>query len=88
MQNAQTAGVADRTLLNLFHIDRLDSNQAQLPEGDGYFDYVTGITIFPEKGYMMFPKVQPFGDYLASELTNASDAGFLLMSCTNTPNRS
>jgi cell surface protein SprA len=77
LQNAQTVGVADRTLLNLFHIDRLDSNQAILPEGDGYFDFVNDITIFPQKGHMMFPKVQPFGNYLASELTNVNDSGFL-----------
>ena len=77
LQNAQTAGVSDRTLLNLFDIDRLDSNQIILPEGDGYFDYVQGITIFPDKGFMMFPKVQPFGSFIASKLSNPADAPFI-----------
>lgn len=76
-QNAQTPGVSDKTLLNLFDIDRLDSNQTVIPDGDGYFDFVQGITIFPNKGFMMFPKIQPFGTYIASKLTNAADVGFI-----------
>jgi cell surface protein SprA len=77
LQNASTPGIAERTLLNLFDIDRLDVNQSSLPEGDGYFDYVSGITIFPDKGFMMFPKAQPFGSFIESKLTDINDAGFI-----------
>ncbi|WP_245780660.1 T9SS outer membrane translocon Sov/SprA [Lutibacter maritimus] len=77
LQNAETPGVADKTLLNLFDIDRLDQSQFLTPEGDGYFDYVEGATVNSEKGYIIFPSVQPFGDDLASKLTNAADANYI-----------
>lgn len=77
LQNAETPGVADKTLLNLFDIDRLDQSQFLTPEGDGYFDYVEGATVNSEKGYIIFPSVQPFGDDLASKLTNAADVTYI-----------
>ncbi|NLP57850.1 cell surface protein SprA [Lutibacter sp. B1] len=77
LQNAQTSGVSDRTLLNLFDIDRLDQNQFYTPEGDGYFDYVEGSTVNSEKGYIIFPTVEPFGKDLESKLTNSNDANYV-----------
>ena len=73
LQNAQTAGVSDRTLLNLFDVDRLDQSQFYTPEGDGYFDYVEGVTVNSEKGYILFPNIEPFGKDLQSKLTNSAD---------------
>lgn len=73
LQNAQTTGASDRTLLNLFNIDRLDQNQFLTPEGDGYFDYVEGSTVNSEKGYIIFPTVEPFGKDLENKLTDPSD---------------
>ncbi len=77
LQNAQTPGIADVTLLNLLYLDRLDSSESTQEGGDGYFDFVRGITIVPEKGLVIFPKVQPFGSYLASKLTATADNGFI-----------
>ncbi len=77
LQNAQTPGIADVTLLNLLYLDRLDSSASTQEGGDGYFDFVRGITIIPEKGLVIFPKVQPFGSYLASKLTATADNGFI-----------
>ena len=77
LQTAQTPNISDRTLLNLFYIDRLDQNDIQIPEGDGYFDFVEGITIKAAKGYMMFPKVQPFGSYIDGILTDPDDDDFV-----------
>jgi cell surface protein SprA len=77
LQNATTSGVPERTLLNLLHIDRLDSNQTTIDGGDGYFDYITGITIFPDKGLIMFPEVQPFGAYIDNILTETADDIFV-----------
>ena len=61
LQNAQTPGVSDKTLLNLLDVDRLDQSMFYTPEGDGYFDYVEGATVNSEKGYIVFPNVEPFG---------------------------
>jgi len=79
LQTAATSGVSTQPLLNLFYIDRLDQNDISLPGGggDGYFDYVEGITIFSQKGYIMFPKVEPFGSYIDGVLTDANDDHFV-----------
>lgn len=77
LQNAQTVGISDKTLLNLFDIDKLDQSQFAVPEGDGYFDYVEGSTVNSEKGYIIFPTVQPFGKSLESKLTAAADATYI-----------
>ena len=73
LQNAQTDGVNDRTLLNLLRLDRLDQNNNNKPEGDGYFDYVEGITMDSPNGYFIFPIVEPFGAYLDSQLDPQDD---------------
>ncbi len=77
LQNAQTVGVADKTLLNLLDVDRLDQSQFLTPEGDGYFDYVEGATVNSEKGYIIFPTVQPFGKDLEAKLTDVNDATYI-----------
>ena len=74
LQNAKTPGVADKTLLNLIGVDRLDQNQTYTPGGDGYFDYVEGATVNSEKGFIIFPTVEPFGKNLQTKLTNPDDA--------------
>ena len=73
LQNTQTPGVSDKTLLNLLDVDRLDQSLFYTPEGDGYFDYVEGVTVNSEKGYIIFPNVEPFGQDLQSKLTDSDD---------------
>ena len=73
LQNAVTTGVNDRTILNLLRLDRLDQNNNVQLEGDGYFDYVEGITIDSPNGYFIFPVVEPFGEYLDNELVPEDD---------------
>ncbi len=73
LQNAQTPGVNDRTLLNLLRLDRLDQNNNNKPEGDGFFDYVEGITIDSPNGYFIFPSVEPFGEDLDDQLMPEDD---------------
>ncbi|RXP64672.1 cell surface protein SprA [Lutibacter sp. HS1-25] len=74
LQNAKTPGVADKTLLNLLDVDQLDITLNYKPEGDGYFDYVENNTVNSEKGYVMFTKVEPFGEDLQKILTSPEDA--------------
>ncbi len=73
LQNAQTPGVNEKTILNLLRLDRLDQNDNVMPEGDGFFDYVEGITIDSPKGYFIFPTVEPFGEYLDNLLIPQDD---------------
>ena len=54
----------ERILLDVFNFDRLNVYNDIQPGGDGFFDYVPGITINPQNGLIIFTKVEPFGEYL------------------------
>ena len=49
-------------LLRLLNLDNLNSQQDN--QFDGVFDFIEGVTIIPSKGRIIFPVVEPFGDYL------------------------
>ena len=77
LQNAVTPGANDKTLLNLFNLDVLDQNNLRKEEGDGYFDYVEGLTVKSDNGSILFPYVEPFGRDLERLLTSAEDEQYL-----------
>ncbi|RAJ11240.1 T9SS outer membrane translocon Sov/SprA [Arenibacter echinorum] len=54
----------DRILLDVFNLDRLNAYNDLQSGGDGFFDYVEGITIDSQTGNIIFTKVEPFGEYL------------------------
>jgi cell surface protein SprA len=62
------SGLEDRILINVFNLDRLNVYNDVQPGGDGFFDYVPGITVDPQSGRIIFTKVEPFGEYLFDEL--------------------
>ncbi len=61
-------GLEDRILLNVFNLDRLNLYNDVQPGGDGFFDYVPGITVDTQTGRIIFTKVEPFGEFLFDEL--------------------
>jgi len=64
---APTAGDApleERILLDVFNLDRLNLYNDVQPGGDGFFDFVDGITIDSQNGLIIFPSVEPFGEHL------------------------
>lgn len=60
--------VEQTTLLRVFRLDRLNTNNDPVQGGDGFFDYVPGITIDPQNGLIIFTTVEPFGEYLFNKL--------------------
>jgi cell surface protein SprA len=62
------ADVENNTLLRVFNLDRLDFNQNLQPEGDGFFDFLPGITVDTKNGRIIFTSVEPFGEYLFNKL--------------------
>ena len=62
------ASLDDRILLNLFNFDRLNKYNDPQPGGDGFFDYLPGITIDEQYGKIFFTKVEPFGSFLYNTL--------------------
>jgi len=62
--------VKDQILLRVFHLDQLNFNNDPQQGGDGFFDYVPGITIDAENGRIIFTTVEPFGKHLFDKLNN------------------
>ena len=54
--------LANKTLLQVMNLDRLDSNKESNP--DGLFDFLDGYTILPTVGKIIFPVAEPFGAHL------------------------
>jgi cell surface protein SprA len=54
-------------LIKVLNLDRLNSQNEYSPNGDGIFDFAEGITINASKGFVMFPVLEPFGDFLRSK---------------------
>ncbi|MFD2588459.1 cell surface protein SprA [Croceitalea marina] len=62
------AGFEDRILINIFNLDRLNIYNDVQAGGDGFFDYVPGITVDTQSGRIIFTKVEPFGEFLFEQL--------------------
>ena len=60
--------IANKPLLQVMNLDRIDSNQESNP--DGFFDYIEGYTVQPTNGKIIFPVVEPFGSNLERKIGN------------------
>lgn len=63
-------------LLRVFNLDKLNFNNDPQFNGDGFFDFVPGITVLQQNGKIIFTNVEPFGKYLFDVLdidNNPSD---------------
>lgn len=66
--NTWNANLTKKNLLQVFHFDQLNAYNDPQNGGDGFFDFVEGVTIDPEYGKIIFTKVEPFGQFLHNEL--------------------
>jgi len=55
-----------KPLLRVMNLDRLDKKNNKTP--DGKFDYIEGYTALSSMGRIIFPVLEPFGSYLASQI--------------------
>lgn len=67
--------VEETTLLRVFNLDNLNTNGDPITGGDGFFDFVPGLTIDSERGNIIFTSVEPFGEYLFHKLDPDPVAG-------------
>ncbi|WP_136481533.1 T9SS outer membrane translocon Sov/SprA [Cognatitamlana onchidii] len=51
-------------LLRVFNLDKLNYNNDPQTRGDGFFDFVPGLTVIPQNGKIVFTSAEPFGEYL------------------------
>ncbi|SFZ90773.1 cell surface protein SprA [Flaviramulus basaltis] len=56
-------------LLRVFNLDKLNFNNDPQSKGDGFFDFVPGITVIPQNGKIVFTSAEPFGEYLFNKLS-------------------
>lgn len=56
-------------LLSVMHLDDLDQ-QLDPGKSDGVFDFVSGITVLPSTGRIVFPVLEPFGKLLSDSINN------------------
>lgn len=68
------ADVADTPLLRVFNVDQLNYTNDPQVGGDGFFDFVPGTTVDTQNGRIIFPVVEPFGEFLYDKLVE--DGGF------------
>ncbi|MCF6295236.1 MAG: cell surface protein SprA [Flavobacteriaceae bacterium] len=60
-------------LLRVFNLDKLNFNNDPQTNGDGFFDFVPGITVIQQNGKIIFTNVEPFGKYLFDRLSNGGE---------------
>lgn len=58
----------NHTFLNLMGWDVLNQNGFPQKKGDGHFDYLENITIYPKNGFLFFPVLAPFGKDLEQKI--------------------
>lgn len=68
-------GIKSRPLIRVLQLDRLN-NQLD-PQPDGIFDFVPGVNINPQNGRLIFPVVEPFGEFLREEIVENGNSNNL-----------
>jgi len=68
--------VKDTPLLNVFNLDRLNYNNDPQTGGDGFFDYLPGITVDVQNGRIIFTTKEPFGKLLFDKLDTGSGENY------------
>lgn len=66
--------VSQTPLLKVFNLDKLNYNNDPQEGGDGFFDFIPGLTVDQQNGRIIFTTVEPFGKTLFEKLrTNPSE---------------
>ncbi len=72
-QKILTDSLRKEKFLRALNLDNLNSQLDYVPEGDGVFDFIEGVTIRSSNGRVIFPMVEPFGGYMKQKIL--SDIG-------------
>ncbi len=68
------AALKNQALLRTLSLDQLNLYKDPEPEGDGFFDFIPGITVNPQFGRIIFPTVEPFGETLFKILDDSNSS--------------
>ena len=84
--------VSETPLLKVFNVDKLNYNNDPQAGGDGFFDFLPGLTVDQQNGRIIFTTVEPFGklifdklklgteDYYNASTYNANQAKYVFRS--------
>jgi cell surface protein SprA len=79
--------VTKTPLLNVFNIDRLNYNNDPQRGGDGFFDFIPGLTVDQQNGRIIFTTVEPFGKVIFDKLKLPGDGSDYYNPNTYNPNQ-
>ncbi|MCZ4319650.1 cell surface protein SprA [Aequorivita viscosa] len=79
--------VKDEILLKVFNLDRLNFNNDPQQGGDGFFDFLPGLTVDAQNGRIIFTTVEPFGKHLFDKLSLSNAPATYSMPETYNPNQ-
>ena len=65
--------IAETPLLKVFNLDKLNYNNDPQTGGDGFFDFMPGLTIDTQNGRIIFTTKEPFGELLFRKLSNGGE---------------
>ena len=60
--------VEKNPLLKVFNVDKLNSSNDPQVGGDGFFDFIPGLTVDTQNGRIIFTNIEPFGKTLFDKL--------------------
>ncbi|HOD10068.1 MAG TPA: cell surface protein SprA, partial [Flavobacterium sp.] len=70
------ADVEQTPLLKVFNIDKLNYNNDPQAGGDGFFDFMPGLTVDQQNGRLIFTTVEPFGKHLFEKLRTTATENY------------
>jgi len=70
---ALPVGVAETPLIKVFNLDKLNYTNDPQEGGDGFFDFIPGITVDAQYGRIIFTNVEPFGKLLFDKLKTGTE---------------
>ena len=62
--------LTETPLLKVFNVDKLNFNNDPQAGGDGFFDFIPGLTVDTQNGRLIFTTVEPFGKLIFDKLTD------------------
>jgi len=65
--------ITSTPLLEVFNLDNLNYNNDKQIGGDGFFDFVPGLTMDSQNGRIIFTTKEPFGELLFSKLSTGGE---------------
>lgn len=68
--------VTSTPLLEVFNLDKLNFNNDPQVGGDGFFDFMQGLTIDTQNGRIIFTTKEPFGELLFSKLSTGTGENY------------